>query len=134
MITAARAGVRGAENIERLAEAGLILSKRSLDIGPQEATEGLAILARNMDISIEKAGLLGNVINVLSDNNAALSGQITTTSQRLAGFAGQLGIQAEELTALSATLISTGATATTIRSTFVNLFKASINRFSFFIY
>ncbi|NIQ15944.1 MAG: phage tail tape measure protein [Candidatus Dadabacteria bacterium] len=123
MITAARAGVRGAENIQALAEAGLILSKTSLDIAPNEAVQGLAAISLNMGLAAKDANKLSNAINVLSDENLVLSGEITKTTARLAGFADTIGLTAESAAAISTSLLATQQSATTVRGALTALGK-----------
>ena len=128
MVVSARSGVRGAEAIKDLAGAALVLSEVSLDISPTEATEGLAALTLNLDLSIEKTDELANQIDVLSDTTLSTSGEILKTSARLSGFADALGISAAEVTGLSAALLATKQSATTVRTTLTSLFEVLTSR------
>ena len=114
--------------IKDLAGAALVLSEVSLDISPTEATEGLAALTLNLDLSIEKTDELANQIDVLSDTTLSTSGEILKTSARLSGFADALGISAAEVTGLSAALLATKQSATTVRTTLTSLFEVLTSR------
>ena len=126
MAGAARSGLRGGKDIEEFSRAVLILSKTSDDIKSTDASLGLAQLLENFDLGTDKALQLANNIDVLSDRFITTSGAILTSSKRLAGFAETAGFTIDELTAVVAVLLKTGATATTIRTTFGAIFTKVI--------
>jgi TP901 family phage tail tape measure protein len=124
MRTAARAGLKTTEELEALTKAGLRLSQVSGDIVPQKSIEGLAALTINLDESFDKVNNLASGIDILSDNFVTTAGEILTTSARLSGIAEASNISFQEITALSAALLSTRASATTVRSTLTKLFES----------
>ncbi len=126
MAGAARAGIQGAEGLKEFSKAVIILSEVSGDIIPAEASIGIAQLLKNFDLGTDKALQLANNIDVLSDNFVTTSGAILTSSKRLAGFASTVGISVDELNALVAALLQTGATATTVRTTLGAIFTKII--------
>ncbi len=126
MSSAARAGIQGADGIKEFSKAVIILSEVSGDIVPGEASIGIAQLLKNFDLGTDKALNLVNNIDILSDNFVTTSGAILTSSKRLAGFAETAGFTVDQLNAVVTVLLSTGATATTIRTTLGSLFTKVI--------
>jgi len=122
MAGAARTGIQGAEGLKEFSKAVIILSEVSGDIVPAEATIGVAQLLKNFDLGTDKALNLVNNIDTLSDGFVTTSGQILTTSKRLAGMAEAAGLTVHELNAVVTALLQTGATATTIRTTLSQFF------------
>lgn len=121
---AARAGTQNVEALTELTKQATILSQVSGDITPVEAVEGLARLRVNLGFTFEEVQNVAAGIDALSDSFVTTSGQIVKTSARLAGFANSARISIEDLNALSAALLSTGVSATVVRTSVTRLLIA----------
>lgn len=119
--TAARAGVTLDNGLLKLTSTTSRYAMVAGDLTPDEATEGIARLLANFDMGVEKADNLTSAINGLSDAFPTTSGEIQKTMARLSGFAEATNMTVQELAALSAVLLSSGQSATVVRSTIGSL-------------
>ncbi len=117
----ARAGIQGKEALKEFTKSALLLAEVSGDIAPKDAAEGMARLINNFDLGTDKALRLANMMDVLSDKNVTTAGSILRMSQRLSGLAESADITVQDLSALSASLLATGQSATVGRTAFSQL-------------
>ncbi len=80
----------------------------AFDMLPGAAGEAFAKLANVYAIPIGQIGGLGDAINQLSNNTAAKASEIVQATMRVGGQGRQFGLSAEQVAALSATLIGLG--------------------------
>lgn len=115
--TAARSGVTLGDGLIKLTDITSRYAMVAGDLTPTDATEGIARLLANFDMGVEKADNVTSSINGLSDAFSTTSGEIQKTMARLSGFAEATNMTIEELAALSAAVLSSGQSATVVRST-----------------
>lgn len=105
---AGRLGIRGVDNIKQFsrvaAEMGI-----ATEIGSEEAATNLAKLSNALDTPIDQARNMGSTINELSNNVAADSAEITESMFKASAGAGTLGVSFQDLAAMQATLVASGA-------------------------
>lgn len=80
----------------------------AFDMSADAAGDSMAKLANIYQIPISKIGLLGDVINELSNSSAATAGDIVNTLSRIGGVTKAFGLTQEQAAALSNTFISLG--------------------------
>lgn len=97
----------------------------AFDLQTDIAGEYAANLANIYKIPINELGLLGDVINHLSDNTAAKAGDIINVMQRVGGTGQQFGLATNQIAAMSAAMLALGIpaekTATSMDSLFIKL-------------
>lgn len=119
--TAGQLGIEGRENITAFTETVAKLSSVS-ELTAQEAGDQIAKLANIFDVPIQEAERLGSVMNGLSNTTTARAGQIAQGMRR-AGAAGEdLGLAADQVAALNATLIDSGMESERAGTSLRNLF------------
>lgn len=119
--TAGQLGIRGRENIARFTETVAKLASVS-DLTAEEAGSLIAQLSNVFDLPIEQAENLGAVMNELSNTTTARAGQIANAMTRAGQAGASLGLSADEVAALSATLIDAGIEAETAGTSLRNVF------------
>lgn len=102
---AARLGVRGTGNIVEFTKVMAMMGVAT-ETTAEEAAEALARIAKQTNLPISKLRNLASVINELSNNFATTSSEIIEAMRRSAPTLAQLGLQAEEIAAVSASLIT----------------------------
>jgi TP901 family phage tail tape measure protein len=100
---AGRLGVEGSENIREFTEVTTKMGVAT-NLSATEAADGFARMATLMDLSIEDVDKLGSAINALSNNMATSSSEIQDAALRSSGALSQLGLNSQEILALSATM------------------------------
>lgn len=120
----ARSGLALDEGLTKLTREALTLQQIAGDLGTKEAAIGLSALLQNTDATIDSIGKLSSGIDLLSDNFLTSTGEILKTSARLSGFADAANLSAEEVNALSASLLASRQSPTVVRSTITALFTS----------
>lgn len=119
--TAGQLGIAGRENIARFTETVAKLASVS-DLTAEEAGSLIAQLSNVFDLPIEQAENLGSAMNELSNTTTARAGQIANAMTRAGQSGASLGLTADQVAALSATLIDAGINAETAGTSLRNVF------------
>ena len=109
--TAGRLGIRGRENILAFTETIAKMSVATV-LTADEAAEALARIRQAFAIPVENIEYLGSVINELSNTTASNSRDIVAALGNIGAAGKMLNITADQASAMSATLISSGMAAT----------------------
>lgn len=122
--TAGQLGIEGTENITRFTETVAKLTSVA-ELSAEEASAQIARIANAFDMPISQAENLGSVLNGLSNTTTAKAGDISNALSRVGSAGASIGLTADEVAALGATLIDTGIGAeragTSMRNVFIRL-------------
>jgi len=108
--TAGRLGVEGTDNIETFTENTAMMAEAT-DLSAEEAADSFARMSTLMEVPISKTEELGSAINLLSNNMAASSSEITNSATRSAGVLNQLGLEQESILGLNAAMNEVSASS-----------------------
>ncbi len=108
---AGQLGIRGKRNILEFTRVSAMMAIAT-ELSAEDAALALAKLTNAFELQIIDVENLGNVINELSNTTAASSTEIVDSMRRAAAAAHTLGIEADTIAAMSATLVSMGQMAT----------------------
>lgn len=104
---AGQLGISGTRNILRFTE---VASKAGVAtaLSAEEAATAMGRMANALSLPIDEAENMMSAINALSNTTASDSREITGSMLNAAGAAATLGVSFEDLSAMSATLVSAG--------------------------
>ncbi|WP_107956165.1 phage tail tape measure protein [Campylobacter concisus] len=80
----------------------------AFDITAESAGDTIGKIKNILSLSLDETGEMMDVINHLSNNNAAKAGEIVEVMKRIAGIGKQVGLAKEQTAALASTFISLG--------------------------
>jgi TP901 family phage tail tape measure protein len=109
--TAARLGIRGSSNILSFTRTMAMMGVAT-NISAEEAADALARVAKQTGLPVAKLENLGSVINELSNTMATSASEIVAAVRRSAPELARLGVPAEDIAALAATLNTVSESAT----------------------
>jgi len=109
--TAARLGIRGTANILSFTRTMAMMGVAT-NISAEEAADALARVAKQTGLPVERLENLGSVINELSNTMATSASEIVASVRRSAPELARLGVPAEDIAALAATLNTVSESAT----------------------
>jgi TP901 family phage tail tape measure protein len=122
--TAGQLGIEGTENISAFTETVAKLTSVT-ELSAEEASAQIARIANAFEMPISEAENLGSVLNGLSNTTTAKAGDISNALSRVGSAGASIGLTADEVAALGATLIDTGIGAeragTSMRNVFIRL-------------
>lgn len=104
---AGQAGIRGTKSITSFTNT-IAMMAIATDLSAEEAAKALVKVSNAFNIPISQANKLGSVINELSNTTAATAAEIVSSLTRVGAAGGNLGLTAEFVAALGATLIDAG--------------------------
>lgn len=107
---AGQLGIRGTDNIIEFTRIVSMMATAT-ELSTEEAALALAKLSNAFSLPITDVEKLGSAINELSNISAASSSEIVNSMRRAGAAANTLGISAEVVAALSATVIASGQAA-----------------------
>ena len=113
--SAGQLGIQGRENILKFTET---VSKIAVatDLTAEQASTSLAKMSNTLQLPIADVERLGSTINELSNTTTATASQLVDVGNRVAGMGKQIGLTADEILALSATMKDIGMTNETAGS------------------
>jgi TP901 family phage tail tape measure protein len=100
---AGRLGIEGVDNIEEFTRVTSEMAVAT-DLAAADAADAFARITQLTGVPIDNVEELGSAINALSNNMATTSSEITDSVLRSGAAMSQLGLSAEEILGLSATL------------------------------
>ena len=122
--TAGQLGIEGTEDISAFTETVAKLTSVT-ELSAERASAQIARIANAFDMPISQAENLGSVLNGLSNTTTAKAGDISDALSRVGSAGASIGLTADEVAALGATLIDTGIGArragTSMRNVFIRL-------------
>ena len=129
---AGQLGIQGKEDLLSFTNTIALISSTT-EMSAEDAATNMAKISAAFDLPIEQVGLLGSVINELSNTTASTASEISESLKRVGNSASQLGLSVETVSAFQATLISSGMraerAATRMRSAF-NAINADVEGFA----
>lgn len=118
---AGQLGISGVDNILALTETVAKLAAVS-DLSSEEAGNAIAKIGKAFDVPIEQSDKLGSVINELSNKTAATARDIVDALVHVGTAGSRLGFTADQVAAITATLIDAGIRAETAGNSMKNVF------------
>lgn len=121
---AGRLGIEGTDNISEFTRTVALMSEAT-DVTAQNAAQGLARVTNAFNLPISRAKALGSVLNELSNQTVASTSDLIDALTRVGAAGKQIGLTADEVAGMSATLIDAGISArragTGLRTIFTRL-------------
>ncbi len=108
--TAGSLGISGVGNIQNFVEVAAMMGETTR-VSAAESGQALAKLSNAMNVPIEQAENMGSVIAGLAKENAAWGDEIVAANLKAASSAGMLEMSFQDLSGITATLISEGMNA-----------------------
>jgi TP901 family phage tail tape measure protein len=119
--TAGQLGIEGRANIAQFTETTAKLASVT-QLTAEEASTQIAKISNAFNLPIRRAENLGSVLNGLSNTTTAKAGDISRALTRVGNSASAIGLTADEVAALGATLIDSGVQAETAGTSLRNVF------------
>jgi len=123
---AGRLGIEGADNIKEFTRTVSLMSEAT-DVTADQAAQGLAKITNAFGMPITQAKALGSVLNELSNQTVASTGDLIDAMTRVGASASQVGLAADEVAGFAATLIDAGVSARRAGTGLRTIFTRMVN-------
>jgi len=125
---AGRLGIEGTDNIAEFTRTVSLMSEAT-NVTADQAARGMARVTNAFGLPISRAKALGSVLNELSNQTVASTSDLIDALTRVGAAGAQLGLTADEVAGMAATLIDAGISArragTGLRTIFTRMLNES---------